>query len=106
MQRSVAVKPHPENQWDSALCDGIKGSLLDPLAKKIDATVVEAARADEELPRFTVERSVDPMLPQPRRVLITRDILNKVGFSDNCDKCTAIRIGTVELDSLIHSLVG
>ena len=101
--RSAAVKPHPEKQWDSALFDGIKGSPWDPLAKNVDKTVVEAERAAEELPRFTVERSVDPMLSQPRRAMISPDILDRVGFSDGCAKCTAIRIGDDSKSNFAHS---
>ena len=73
------------------------------MAKKTDTTVAEAERAADELPRFTVERSVEPMLPPPRRVLITRDILSKVGCSEGCDKCTAIRIGDDSKVGLAHS---
>ena len=101
--RCCAAKPHPENQWDTALFDGIKGSPWDPLARNKTSAEGETVEQTSDLPRFTVERSVEATIPQARAVMITRDYLNKFGFTTGCTKCEAIRVGDNRNPTLAHS---
>ena len=68
--RSCAVKPHPEQQWDTELFDNLRGVPWDPSGKAVAGEAAPEHTAD--LPKCSVARSVEPTIPQARRVLISR----------------------------------
>ena len=100
--RSCAVKPHPEIQWDTELFDALKGSPWNPQGQDAEPGG-EERESTSELPRFTVVRSTEPVIPQARRVLITRDILERVGYTLGCSKCTAVLANEKRHPALAHS---
>ena len=88
--RSVAVKPHPENEYDSQLFDSLVGVPWDPLNKNAGEDRGEEREEQGDLPRVVVPRAVEDDIPQVRRVLITRDLIEKFGTTEGCPKCRAI----------------
>ena len=91
--RSAAVKAHPEVEWDSGLFDLVKGSPWDPEGKHGDRPSQEAPEHVEDLPRVVVPRGADDPVPVPRRALISRDMLDRFGFTPGCLKCKDIESG-------------
>ena len=87
--RGCAVKPHPEVQWDSGLFDVLKGSPWNPQGRDADPGGEEGEHI-ADLPRATAVRSFESLIPQARRVLITRDLLERFGHTPGCSKCAAI----------------
>ena len=103
--RCAAVRPHPELEYDSALFDALIGVPWDP-----------AGRGDKDAPEVPVEEPQDPPrvavlcapeaeIPQARKMMITRDMLEneKMGFTQGCRKCTRIQAGDHSRLGLGHS---
>ena len=67
-------------------------------------TVSHTAPAQgDDLLRYTIERSLAPSVPRARRVLISRDLIDRLGYSSACAKCEAIRVGDKRQPTLAHS---
>ena len=101
--RCGAVKPHPETQWDSHLFDALVGVPWDPAGKNKDVAPADVQERLQEIPRVVVPRGLEDEIPQPRRILITRDYLNRFGYTPGCSKCTAIEVGDNTHPTLAHS---
>ena len=65
--KSGAVKPHPEQLWDSELFDGIRGTPWDPSAKSPNSEPAEAEAFRGVEPFVRADRT-DDIIPQARRV--------------------------------------
>ena len=101
--RSCAVKPHPEIQFDTKIFDAIKGSPWNPQGFDGDEAGLEPPEHTGNLPRVMIPRSVETAIPQARRVLISREYLDRFGFTPGCPKCTAISVGDTTKPSLGHN---
>ena len=104
--RSGAVKAHPEIEWDSELFDATIGSPWDSEGKSRDEPGGEPQRLADDIPRVVVPRGADedaPSVPLPRRPLISRDLLDRYGYTDGCVKCQDSKSGSFQRLSRAHS---
>ena len=99
--RSRAVKPHPEQQWNTELFDNLRGVPWDPSGKAVASEASTEHTAD--LSKFSVARSVEPTIPQARRVMISRAYLERFNFTERCFKCDAMQSGDNSKLTLAHS---
>ena len=104
MVRSRTVRPEAgEAVWDRETFDSIIGIPCDP-AGLWTGEVERPLGADPDIPRIPVDRPAPPAdEPRTRRVMISREILSKFGFTEGCSKCRAIDRNDESQPGLAHN---
>ena len=103
--RCAAVRPHPELEYDSALFDALMGVPWDPAGRGDKDAPAVPVEEPQDLPHVAVPRAPEAEIPQARKMMITRDMLEneKIGFTHGCRTCTMLQVGDHYWPGLGHS---
>ena len=102
--RSSAVKAHPDVEFDSQLFDSLIGMPWDPEGKKRGEDQEQRPEGGGDLPRVVIDRGRDAEIPKVRGFEISRDLIEKFGPTETCNKCRALMSGDNSQPALGHSM--
>ena len=98
------MREYPGEKYDKTMLDNIKGRPWDPKGTGVEQgdLLQENLRAGD-LERAPVLEPIPTAGRKVRRVPITKELLDKVGFTDDCLKCRHLRTGDRSQPTLGHS---